>query len=199
MAAPSQMRQINSCCYPGEVPDSCLAWGLLPARGRWLLISAWEQSWVVKCNWSSLLKEACYLGSPQRRTPRCHLYFQQSVTKQSRYQGAVLDGSQRRDFPPWRGKPAWANTWQALQVVPRSRKFTQVLPWCEAEPTAQSPEGLSPPSMSCCRQPWWHRVSCCCTQQGTMFFRKPLAGVHQSFPTYLLPHGKWRGLGWELG
>lgn len=52
-----------------------------------------------------------------------------------------------------RGKPAWANTWQALQVVPRSRKFTQVLPWCEAEPTAQRPEGLSPPSMSRCRQP----------------------------------------------
>lgn len=58
------------CCYSGGVPDSHLAWGLLPTRGKPLLASAWGKQ---KASWSFLLKEAWYLGPLQRRTPSCYL------------------------------------------------------------------------------------------------------------------------------
>lgn len=66
MSAPSQKQQIDLCCHPGGVPDSHLAQGLLPTRGKPLLVSAWGESQVAKCNWSFLLKEAWHLGSLQQ-------------------------------------------------------------------------------------------------------------------------------------
>lgn len=127
-------------------------WGLLPTRGKLLLVCLGglpggymqlelppERGMV---NWGlyrggGLL--GCYLGWVPLSAEG---HETQQVPGES-------PGWIPEERPPTLKMQTSLGKYLVSQAVLSSSKFTQVPPWCEAEPTAQSPEGLS---TSHCRQ-----------------------------------------------